>query len=701
MNPAQNPGKQDISLLICALENLYEAAFLAEKDSRFLFVNDEACRLLGYTREELLEMKVPLIDLDLPASDWSEHWIALKKKRSLVLEGRHKAKHGHIVPVEIHANYFEYNGEEYNLALVRNIADRHAAQQALQEKEKHSQSLLRLSRESQLAQTYGDLLQTAAREVEAVLGYKNIWVYLFGEDGEHARALMANGSATESILSDEAVVTLTIKGDRMLEEIAQANDIVVVEDARTDPRTDKEIVSKLGNRTIVNVPVFFFERRIGAVGMGTFGEEGIRIPTPSEQDYLRALASHLAVSLDRLHLYNERIKSEEALRRINRELHAISNCNQTLLRAEDESSLLNEICRIICEEAGYLMAWVGFAQQNPEKTVRPIAWAGKEKEYINNLNVSWAEDTPLGRGPAGQSIRTGEIIQVQDFAKEPRMAPWRERLFAHGFRSETALPLKDENGTVFGVLTIYSGDKNAFNQGEVRLLQELAGDLAFGITSLRIRNQKREYFEKLERSMEKTVTSIAATLEIRDPYTAGHQRRVAQLAAAMAQEMGLDTESIKGIFIASMIHDIGKISIPSEILNRPGRMTKTELELIRTHPEAGYSIIKDIEFPWPVALMVLQHHERMDGSGYPNGLRGDQIIPGARIIAVADVIESMATHRPYRPALGMEVALGEIETKTGTLYDAKCVQACLTLFRSRGFVLPTVEAVAFSERMDK
>jgi PAS domain S-box-containing protein/putative nucleotidyltransferase with HDIG domain len=195
----------------------------------------------------------------------------------------------------------------------------------------------------------------------------------------------------------------------------------------------------------------------------------------------------------------------------------------------------------------------------------------------------------------------------------------------------------------------------------------------------------RESFDKLRRSLESTVMALASMVEMRDPYTAGHQQRVAALACAIAKEMGLSDEQIHGIRFAGVIHDIGKINIPAEILSRPGELTEIEYSFFKNHPQAGYDVLKTIEFPWPVAQIVLQHHERMDGTGYPGGLSGTDIILEARILAVADIVEAIATHRPYRPARGLGDALEEILHNKGTFYDPEAVDACLRVFYEKGF----------------
>jgi HD-GYP domain-containing protein (c-di-GMP phosphodiesterase class II) len=180
---------------------------------------------------------------------------------------------------------------------------------------------------------------------------------------------------------------------------------------------------------------------------------------------------------------------------------------------------------------------------------------------------------------------------------------------------------------------------------------------------------------------------MVSAVETRDPYTAGHQIRSSDLAHAIATEMGLSQEKIDGIRMAGSIHDIGKLSVPAEILSKPKKLTEIEFSLIREHSRGGYEMLKDVESPWPLAEIVYQHHERMDGSGYPRNLKGDDILIEARILAVSDVVESMASHRPYRPGLGIDKALEEIEKNRGTFYDNAVADACLRLFREKGYQL--------------
>jgi putative nucleotidyltransferase with HDIG domain/PAS domain S-box-containing protein len=193
---------------------------------------------------------------------------------------------------------------------------------------------------------------------------------------------------------------------------------------------------------------------------------------------------------------------------------------------------------------------------------------------------------------------------------------------------------------------------------------------------------------QLESAFMHTVLVAMNLSELRDPYTAGHERRVGEIARAIANELGLDENRAKGVEVAGYLHDLGKMTIPAEILTRPGKLSAVELMLIRGHAQASYNVLQHAEFPWPVADIALQHHERLDGSGYPQGLKGEEILLEARILAVADVVEAMASHRPYRPPLGIDQALAEIERGCGTLYDPAVVEVCLRLFREKGFKLP-------------
>jgi PAS domain S-box-containing protein/putative nucleotidyltransferase with HDIG domain len=256
--------------------------------------------------------------------------------------------------------------------------------------------------------------------------------------------------------------------------------------------------------------------------------------------------------------------------------------------------------------------------------------------------------------------------------REDRPGPnKRNRIF------ETQLKKKD--GSIITVeinsRVIYKNGKSIHYEGIVR-----------DITQRKITEGKlKESYQKLQKILNDIINMLASIVETRDPYTSGHQKRVASLATAISAEMGLDKEKIESIEIAALIHDIGKINLPTSILTRPGRLSEIEYDMVKTHAQLGHDMLSRVEFPWPIADIILQHHERINGSGYPEGLKGKDIILEARILAVADVVEAMASHRPYRPALGMDKALEEINEGRGKLYDSEVVDACTRLIKNKKF----------------
>ncbi len=369
-----------------------------------------------------------------------------------------------------------------------------------------------------------------------------------------------------------------------------------------------------------------------------------------------------------------------------RELHVLSEMNNALLHARTEEELLTEYCRIVVEVGGYRMAWVGFAEEGPEKRVLPVAHYGHEDGYLGIVNVTWA-DTERGQGPSGRCIRTGEIAVVKNFAADPMVAPWREEALKRGYMSSIAIPFRQFEGEI-ACLTAYGVRVSRWSDSERRLMDQVALALGFGITTLRTALAKAQYQESLRVSLEQTIEVIAETVEQRDPYTAGHQRRVADLCVAIARKLGLSSERAHGLRLAASIHDLGKIGIPAEILANSRRLTQTQYSLIKEHAQLGYEIVKSVQFPWPIAQMIYQHHENLDGSGYPRGLKGDEILLESRILAVADVVEAMSSHRPYRPSKGIDAALDEVLSKSGALYDSEVAETCVNLFRNEGYQLP-------------
>lgn len=377
----------------------------------------------------------------------------------------------------------------------------------------------------------------------------------------------------------------------------------------------------------------------------------------------------------------ERKEHEVRLDRLNRLLLTIRRINEYLLVAESEEAMYRFVCEALKGLDDIVGVIVGVNQ--PDYVLKPVAWAGFSEEVMAGLGTRW-DKSAAGGGVMGIAAREGKPVVADDVGNDPRYDPWRDIVRDWQLKSAAAVPLISGN-EVTGVLAIYAGRTHAFDEQTTAFLAEVANDVAIGVRSLHLDRNLHVTLEHLRRSMNSTVEAIAGMVELRDPYTAGHERRVAQLACAIGKEMGLPERRVEGLYVIGHLHDIGKIAVPAEILSKPTRLTDIELAMVKAHAQAGYDILKNLEFPWPVAQAVGQHHERLDGSGYPQGLTAPDIILEARILMVADVVEAMASHRPYRSAVGFREAMDEITANRGTLYDEHVVDTCIRLFTEKGF----------------
>ncbi len=318
--------------------------------------------------------------------------------------------------------------------------------------------------------------------------------------------------------------------------------------------------------------------------------------------------------------------------------------------------------------------------------------------YSMNMKGGKRVETPEASIPVDPSPFTDEalsggarLVQKDDLAKVKTL-PFGTAISPSA--SLMYVPIRSGDHTV-GLLTIQSHSADTYTDADLPILQSLAEHCAGALERIQSAEEQRHSDEKLRESLVRlqgtiagTIEAISKIVEVRDPYTSGHQQRVAALAERIAREMGLSEKITRSIHMCSVIHDIGKIYVPTEILSCPRPLTDIEMLILKTHPQVGYDILKMIDFDWPLAEAVLQHHERMDGTGYPRGLRGPEIMIEARIIGVADVVEAMAYHRPYRPALSIGSALNEIESNSGIRFDGDAADICLWLFREKGYAFP-------------
>lgn len=595
---------------------------------RYVDVNEAACRTLGYSRDELLSMRVPDVDPAMDELQLKKMGEDLQAQHPVVIETRHRRKDGSTFPVEVSISMVQ-GDRDYGVAVVRDITERKRAETVLHESEERLRAIFEGAIDGiALADVETRKLSVANPALCRMLGY-----------------------------SPEELVRLRVSDIHPRQELPY-----VLE------QFDKQACGEIQVATDMPVKrkdgsVFYAEIKASAVNLGG-------------RNYLVGIFRDIT----------ERKQAEAALNRANRTLGVLSACNLALVQASSEAELLRAVMDIIVEKGGYSLAEACYAEDDPGKSITLMAWSGREENYFWEGHPSWA-DTKEGQLPIAGAIRSGATQIRRDIASESKLKPWRDAALACGHISNIALPLSDGDST-FGGLSIYSSEAGSFDDEEVRLLEELTNDLAYGIVALRTRAEHDRHAIVLRQGLEQSIQTIADTVAARDPYTAGHQRRVADLATAIAREMELPEEQVNGIHLAGIIHDLGKIHIPSEILSKPGRISDAEYALIKEHPQSGYDILKDVKFPWPIADIILQHHERLDGSGYPQGLKDGDILLEARIIAVADVVEAMSSHRPYRPGLGVESALEEIERHQRKWYDPEVVDACLRLFREKGYTLP-------------
>ena len=379
----------------------------------------------------------------------------------------------------------------------------------------------------------------------------------------------------------------------------------------------------------------------------------------------------------------ERKQAEMRIKHLNSVLRAIRNVNQLIVVEKDRDNLLQRACDALVEARGYEAAWLGFLTDG--KTFATVKGCGFTEDVYRFCSHVLAGDHPL-------CVKDG-LTQKDSIVIMEKSVVCGDCFFKNACSGkERAIIRVERSGRLLGLLAILLSCDVAADEDEKALLKEVAGDIGFALRNMeleetreRTEEELRQSFHRLRRILEGTINALASTVETRDPYTAGHQQRVALLACDIGKEMGLSDDMISGIHMAALIHDIGKIAVPAQILSKPGRLTGAEFDMIKAHSEVGYDILKGIEFPHPIAQVVLQHHERINGSGYPQGLKGEDILPGARIVAVADVVEAISSHRPYRPALGIDKALEEISENRDILYEPMAVDACLKLVKEKGF----------------
>jgi PAS domain S-box-containing protein len=682
------------------VEHSHAGILIVDSAYRFIYVNDELGRILGYSSEEIVGQ-----DFRTFLDDESKKLVAdryVRRQRGEKVPPRYEfnivRKDGARRHVEVSSTVIEDSvGNVKTVGQILDITDRKRAEEEVRRHLERVEALREIDRAITSTLDLPGVLDTILQELERVIPYHSAGIFLLSDN-------TARFSAGRGFPDMDRVlqVSYPVHEDALTRQVLQEKRPLVLADAQADER----FLARGGTdyvRSWIGVPMIAKGEAIGFLTMdhrepGVYGEESAEIA--------QGFASQVAIAIENAQLYQE----------AQRELAERKRAEEELLQRQLRLSVLNRMGR----------ALAGKLELAP---IYRIAY-----EYVAQLVDCPCFGISL-YDPTTRILRAefmlddGELIDAARFPPLVMdMEPTRGRVRAIATRQPEIIvdyPTVTEGsnvhltgaagddrvvgsamyvpmivwGQVMGLLEVQSYQLDAYSAEEAELLGPAANQIGLSIQNARLYEEAqrelaerkraeeglRQSFERLRRSFEGTIHVLASAVEMRDPYTAGHQRRVAQLACAIAKEIGLPEEQIEGLRMAGLIHDVGKVNVPAEILSKPGWLTDLEFGLIKMHPQTGYDVLQAIEFPWPVAQMVLQHHERMDGSGYPQGLSGEEILLEARILGVADVVEAMFSHRPYRPARGLDQALEEISQNRGVLYDPEVVDACLKLFTEKGF----------------
>jgi len=533
-------------------------------------------------------------------------------------------------------------------------------------------------------------------------------------NGQEALEL-ARAERPDLIISD--ILMPVMDGFRLCREVrkdeALRDGLFVFYTATYTQESDAEFAKKLGADDFIRKPTepdAFLSRIEAVVERAEQGAKARGAEVTEEAEILRLYSERLVAKLEKrtVDLQEElsrRQRAEEELRRYTQRLETLREIDIAILEAKSPES----VARIALDALQSILmsartSVATFDLETDQATVLAVCSRGDGAMSEGDVFPIWVF------GDVNQ-LASGVIRRVDDLGAVEHLTEKQERLFEAGIRSYVVVPLR-ARGELIGSLNIGFSLPDETTDEAILAATELANQLAIALRQTQLRQDVERHaaalekhvrelsdakaeteasYARLSRALSQTVEALAAAAEVRDPYTAGHQRRVTELAVAIATALELDGTRIEGLRVAGLMHDIGKLAIPAELLSKPSKLSSVEYNLIQSHPESACTILETVDFPWPIPEIVVQHHERMDGSGYPKGLEGEEILFEARILAVADVVEAMSSHRPYRPARGIDEAVAEIRDGAGTRYDAVVVDACTRLLESGSFAFSETE----------
>ncbi len=593
-------------------------------DSRLNVVeaNRSFAEMLGYAVNEVPLIDIAVWDTSGTLQEIKAQWLAMKIDSASIVQTKLRSKSGRQLDVEVSTSVVELATEKQLFCVFRDVTHRNQMIEVLAERENR--------------------LRTLYETLPVMIWLKNI-------DGVY------------------------LSCNPMFERFFGANEREII------GKTDYDYVDK------ETADVFReYDRRAIASGTASSNEEEVVFADDGHYAWLETIKTpmydengSLVGILGIAYEITERKKHETAIQRSAEIQIVLREIVEAALLSTSLNGLFAAVHQLVKRILPARNFFVSLLDGVNSQIVRPYC--------VDELDFIPAQ-RPLGRGITEYIMRMGRAIHI----KSADISHLREKgeidIYLPPNCEFIAAPLRDSQGNFLGAVALYSIGDTHFLTEDMELFSIVAAQVSMAIERKRAEDELSRRLEQLKSSWQQTIRLLSNTAEVRDPYTAGHQKRVATLAAAIGRSMDSFTEEgLQGLTMAAMLHDIGKITVPSEILSKPGKISAVEFELIKTHCQAGYDLLKQAELPWNIAEIIHQHHERINGSGYPRGLVGQDILIEARIIAVADVVEAMSAHRPYRPGLGLDVSLQEIENNAGLLYDQDVVKHCLDLFRERSF----------------
>jgi PAS domain S-box-containing protein len=616
------------------LHNARDILLLIDQAGRIIETNQAAVESYGYSETEMQSLNIRNLFVENGDKDSIETWLKAHDQLNFLFEARHQHRDGSIFNVEISANFIHIEGKIYRQCFIRDISVRKNLELIVANRTRALEALNASNRVIASSQNIDTLTNGVCEILVYKTGYKMAWFGIAQYDSEKTVRPTAKAGA-----EDEFIDNLKISwnddefGQGPTGTAIRTKKSVVARDLQNNPNFThwREAAEKNHFKSSVALPIQIDGEIFGVLNIYSIKTNSF---DDSEVELLEELARNLENGINLL--------QSQQLR------------NQLI----EELTLSERRFRSLIE-----LSPIGIYT-----TVRgKIVYANPRLEEILGYHFQELHGKEFS-----------EFILPEDL---PIAAMAKEHLEKNNYTGNYTLKCRHKDGFIveLGIQQVMAEFEGA--ESVLSMAQDIG-------ERVRANAEIERYVKLMEHATEATLEAVSIIVEQRDPYTAGHEKRVGILAADIGKAMQLSEHTVEGLRLTGIVHDVGKIGIPAEILAKPSRLTSIEMALIREHAQAGYNILKNINFPWPIAEVVYQHHERIDGSGYPRGLKGEEILLEARIMAVADVVESMTSHRPYRPGLGMAAALFEIQKNRGTLYDENVVDTCLKMFNDDNYQMP-------------